>query len=627
VAWIALGVVIAATALTGPAASAATFNVDCSTQDLQHRITTAPTGSTLRITGTCRGTFTVTKNLTLQGNPTATLDGELAGTTLSIPGAPTVHLIRLTVTGGAAPVGGGIHAAAGRLTLDHVTVADNLAITDFASGGGIAVGGPLVLRSSVVRDNAVYARATTATQASGGGIFVDSGGSLVMTRSSVVRNRAMAASSSGIASALGGGIHASSGSLVVSRSHVDANTARATSGGSDASGGAVYGSKVSITGSTMNGNVARAVGTGNSLAFVDGGALALIKGSPLASVSSSVFAADVASASSSGGQVFLSGGAIWVSNAGGGLKLQGSTITGTRATASGGADAHGSGAAIDASSPLTVVSSTISANALVVHSGNLPADAAGGGISGTEVTVTRSTLAKNRLTSSSATSDASADGGAATVSDQLTMLASTVSGNTVDATAHGSATASAHAGGVQVNGSSTGNTITNSSIAGNAVHAHAPSNAFAAGGGLESTATALRVTNSTIARNTAGERGGGLVVGGGSTTLEATILALNKAPIAAGPNCRGTVTSADHNLLGTKSGCNFTARPHDRVGLDPKLGLLADNGGPTRTLALLTGSPALNAIAKTACAVHADQRGVPRPEGPGCDIGSYERKP
>jgi len=56
---------------------------------------------------------------------------------------------------------------------------------------------------------------------------------------------------------------------------------------------------------------------------------------------------------------------------------------------------------------------------------------------------------------------------------------------------------------------------------------------------------------------------------------------------------------------------------------DPKLGSLADNGGPTLTVALLPGSPAIDA-GDTAAAPPTDQRGVPRPFGAASDIGAYE---
>lgn len=56
---------------------------------------------------------------------------------------------------------------------------------------------------------------------------------------------------------------------------------------------------------------------------------------------------------------------------------------------------------------------------------------------------------------------------------------------------------------------------------------------------------------------------------------------------------------------------------------DPKLGPLADNGGPTMTIAPAADSPARDAASAAACPA-TDQRGVSRPQGSGCDIGAYE---
>ena len=60
----------------------------------------------------------------------------------------------------------------------------------------------------------------------------------------------------------------------------------------------------------------------------------------------------------------------------------------------------------------------------------------------------------------------------------------------------------------------------------------------------------------------------------------------------------------------------------DKTGIDPMLGGIADNGGPTETHALNDGSPAINA-AVGACPAD-DQRGEARPQGNGCDAGAFE---
>ena len=71
----------------------------------------------------------------------------------------------------------------------------------------------------------------------------------------------------------------------------------------------------------------------------------------------------------------------------------------------------------------------------------------------------------------------------------------------------------------------------------------------------------------------------------------------------------------------TAPGCAWAATD---TTADPLLAVFAYNGGPTATHALLPGSPAIDAIPAAQCAVADDQRGAPRPAGPGCDSGAFE---
>jgi hypothetical protein len=99
-----------------------------------------------------------------------------------------------------------------------------------------------------------------------------------------------------------------------------------------------------------------------------------------------------------------------------------------------------------------------------------------------------------------------------------------------------------------------------------------------------------------------------------------------------GRDCCGTgIRSLGYNLE-SGSSCGFGA-PGDVVGVDPHLGALANNGGPTLTHALHTDSPARDAIphgvAGCGTTLPTDQRGLSRPD-PGrerCDIGAYELQP
>jgi hypothetical protein len=97
-------------------------------------------------------------------------------------------------------------------------------------------------------------------------------------------------------------------------------------------------------------------------------------------------------------------------------------------------------------------------------------------------------------------------------------------------------------------------------------------------------------------------------------------------------NPRGLTKSGGHNLSDDASCADLFTQTGDlnstSAGLDPAG--LKNNGGPTETIALLATSPAVNAIPVSSCTdlsglpTKTDQRGVPRPQGPACDIGAYE---
>jgi hypothetical protein len=86
-------------------------------------------------------------------------------------------------------------------------------------------------------------------------------------------------------------------------------------------------------------------------------------------------------------------------------------------------------------------------------------------------------------------------------------------------------------------------------------------------------------------------------------------------------NGTNTLTDAGWNLS-SDSSCGFT-NSTSWNNLDARLSPLACNGGPTMTLALLGGSPAIDA-GNTAAAPPTDQRGIPRPIGLAAEIGAFE---
>jgi hypothetical protein len=153
---------------------------------------------------------------------------------------------------------------------------------------------------------------------------------------------------------------------------------------------------------------------------------------------------------------------------------------------------------------------------------------------------------------------------------------------------------------------------------------------FEGGGGIASGGT-LTLTNCTLSNNSAAGTGGG-IANGGTLNLTNTIVAGNSAPIGPDIDNFGTVSTADHNLIGDGTGSGISNGVNgNQVGgngnpvIDPRLGPLANNGGPTQTLALLPGSPALGK-ADNAAAPHTDQRGHVRLDEAGetTDIGAFE---
>ncbi|MBI3410157.1 MAG: tandem-95 repeat protein [Planctomycetes bacterium] len=197
------------------------------------------------------------------------------------------------------------------------------------------------------------------------------------------------------------------------------------------------------------------------------------------------------------------------------------------------------------------------------------------------------------------------DGGAIKNHEPMTIDNSTFSGNQAVINS-----GNGQGGAIDNNGG--GNlTLTNCTLSGN-------TSIF--GGAIVNFST-LTAKACTIAGNSAAQ-GGGINASSG-TVLENTIVALNTAS-SSGPDVLGTVQSSGHNLVGNTANSNgFNAALGDLLNVNPLLGALADNGGPTQTRALLTGSPAIDA-ANTTTAPATDQRGVTRPQGPAADIGAFE---
>lgn len=233
----------------------------------------------------------------------------------------------------------------------------------------------------------------------------------------------------------------------------------------------------------------------------------------------------------------------------------------------------------------------------------------GGGIynnSGT-VTVNNCTVAGNSA------NDSWGGGGILNSAGTVTLNQCTLSGNSVNNSEIGG-------GGIFNDGTVT---INASTLSGNS--------ADACGGGiynfgLESGAS-LAINTSTLSGNSAGYEGGGIFNEGefgGSTTFVSLLYTILNAG-ASGANIyndAGTIISDGYNLSSDDGG-RFLTATGDQINTDPKLGPLANNGGPTLTLLPLFGSPAIDA-GDYYGPFATDQRGYPRLSGANVDIGAVE---
>jgi hypothetical protein len=125
----------------------------------------------------------------------------------------------------------------------------------------------------------------------------------------------------------------------------------------------------------------------------------------------------------------------------------------------------------------------------------------------------------------------------------------------------------------------------------------------------------------TLSGNSAAS-GGGISNGRGLVfTVHDSIVAGNLGTTGQ-PDCLGSFTSSGYNLE-SAADCAFSSAG-DKQGSNPQLLPLAANGGPTNTMALNPGSPAIDAGDPACPPPGTDQRGVNRPQGARCDIGALE---
>lgn len=322
-----------------------------------------------------------------------------------------------------------------------------------------------------------------------------------------------------------------------------------------------------------------------------------------------------------GGRV---GSVVSIFNAGTNVRL-------SKLTIQNGLGVKGGGIVNPTGARLTISNCIISRNGAF---GTINSAGLGGGIyNGGTLTVSTSTLSFNSATGKQKEFP-HGYGGAIWNSGTATIGYSTLSGNSVGGIGAG--------GGINNGGTLT---VSHSTLSGDS--------AFL-GGGINNT-NILRVDDSTFSGNSgalgagvhngpnspnpvpkviisnatlSGNSGVGIYNGIGTTTIQNSIVANNSRG-----NCSGSMTSNGYNLSSDGS-CPFT-NTGDLNHTDPLLGPLQNNGGPTQTQALLSGSTAIDSGNPGGCTdaqghlLTTDQRGAPRPDKEdtaGCDRGAFERQ-
>jgi hypothetical protein len=437
----------------------------------------------------------------------------------------------------------------------------------------------------------------------------------------------------GTTNALGGGILNNGGNVTLANGVLQNNVARAgdaavlSAPGHEAAGGGLYsrGGALAIAGGTIANNRAMGGRGGGAVSgFAQAGYGGSAGGAGLYAIRGSLDISDSRIANNGatggrggdGGYIGSTGlGGTGGSAAGGGLYVFGGSLTVASSTIDSnqgtggpggvnGNDGGGEGGGVFNAEAATITGSTLSGNS----------DSAGGGIyNHGRMTVSTSTLSGN--------SASYAGGGICNQQGTLTVSNSTLSGNS----------ATYYGGGIYNYVGTV--TISNSTLSGNSAPGSSIYGGTGGGGVYNDYLGTLTVSNSTLSGNSAlFGGGGGLYVGGGSPLLHNTLIAGNFRGIYRNDVQGHLDSSGDYNLIGDGTGMTGLSNGvnGNLVGsadnpIDPLLGPLEDNGGPTLTHALLSGSPAIDA-GNNAYATDWDQRGpgYPRIVNGIIDIGAFE---
>lgn len=536
-------------------------------------------------------------------------------------------------TGSASAGGAIVYGAAGAVSVSGSTFSD-----DSANGSVVAGGGALAVVSTEGANMSVSHSTFSNDTADGSGYSqpsIDGGGALVdgSTGTLTVSDSTFSSDSAGTGGEIGTG-----GAIV---------DGAASDSGLGGTGGAM-----SVSGSTFKNDIAGGgSGEGKLSGLGAGGALAAV-GS--LSVSDSTFDSDSCGASSigaggavlTGGDATFSGSTFSSDSAGtGGAGLGGAVLAGGDTTSVSGSTFSADNVGMDGGSGFGGAIVSGGTTDTISHStfkGNSAGQGTGGAIAGLKgaTTISHSTLEGNAAGGAGGAGDGSGGGlggAVASLGTTATISDSTLNGNSAGGTGGAGEFSGGGEGGAVFLEAGTA-TISDSTLEGNSAGGAAGTGAESGlgGGGAILAFVPVTLQSVTLDGNSVGSApesaGSGIATGGaggGTVTADATIVSGNTGA----PNCDGAVAASSYSLEygsgAAESSCGFSQTQVTQG--DPKLQPLTNNGGPTETQALGSGSAAIDAVPRGQAGCPAsghttDQRGDQRPDGSEnvCDVGAYE---
>jgi hypothetical protein len=518
-----------------------------------------------------------------------TVNAQQKGRVLTVVAGVTAQVYSVTLAGGLSAAGGGVRND-GALTLGSVVISGNTNAN--GDGGGVYTTGNLTVVESTITSNT----ANTQSRAAGGGLY-NAGGTVAISGSTISSNGG-AVNGGYHSSADGAGVY-STGSLTLDASTVSGN------GFTCGDECVLHGAGIANFG-TMT--IAASEISGNTATYATFGAY----GGGLYNAGTLTLASSTVGNNTSqgfGGGVYNAPGAK--------LAASGGTITGDSAVGYCSEMCNDNGGGIRNEGAMSLSGVTVSGNYVKGQSSEVNHGYGGGLSNSGSLTILGSAVTANWVYVPFPATD-TADGAGVFNTGTLLLDSSTVSGNHIDGNPNAGT-----GGGIESTGGST-LTVVDSTIAGNSTKGFTGGNGSAKGGGVYAPNATVTLRNSTIAGNTCSAKsalGGGLYLGPGATVHD-SVVAGNQA--LTGPDLYGALGSSGYNLFGQSAGGSGYG-PTDLLDVDAKLGPLQDNGGPTRTMALLPGSPAIDSGDNTG-APDWDQRGpgFPRIVNGTIDRGAFE---